>query len=171
MYGIPTTTHTLPRIFRFYTLATLRVAKVVLFWLFSFLHCCNLLIFSRLRPSLCAKVKPYGFTCPCPYMGVHTQAWAGRDTPKIDPIFYENCPYTQTPIHTHLRLLCAHNACVVVPERQRVALAHPVARRVWRCVCASRHTSCACPSAYIRAHNARPSPTRCTPNAYTCGSA
>lgn len=125
MYGIPTTTHTLPRIFRFYTLATLRVAKVALFWLFSFLHYCNLLIFSRLWLSLCAKVKPYGFTCPCPYMGVHTQAWAGRDTPKNNPIFYENCPYTQTPIRTHLRLLCAHNAYVVVLVPQHVTSVHP----------------------------------------------
>lgn len=94
--------HTLPRIFRFRTLAPRRGAKLVCAPVFAIGILKISLIFNTLQLSLLYKVKPYGFTCPLPHMGIHTRAWAGRDTPKINPIFYENCPYTQTPIRTQL---------------------------------------------------------------------
>lgn len=94
--------HTLPRIFRFCTLAPLWGAKLACAPVFAIAILQISLIFNNLQLSLCTKVKPYGFTCSLPHMGIHTRAWAGRDTPKINPIFYENCPYTQTPIRTQL---------------------------------------------------------------------
>lgn len=94
--------HTLPRIFRFCTLAPLWGAKLACAPVFAISILQISLIFNNLQLSLLYKVKPYGFTCSLPHMGIHTRAWAGRDTPKINPIFYENCPYTQTPIRTQL---------------------------------------------------------------------
>lgn len=100
----------------------------------------------------------------------------GCATPPSTPISERNCHlHTDSllrppvvPKCVRSRLLCAHYVCVVVPERQRVAYARPVARRVWRCICASRHITCACPSADMGAHNARPSPTQMRPSMPTC---
>lgn len=99
-----------------------------------------------------------------------------RHDPQIDPNFRRKLPSHADshprPVANTSRLLCAHYVCVVVPERQRVACARPLARRVWRRICASRHTTCACSSAdmcmpIMHAHH----PPRCAqvcPHACVC---
>lgn len=89
---------TLPRIFRLGTVATLWVAKVEVALSECRLKTQKSLILNDFTLSLCAKVKPFGFTWAYMYMGTHIHTWASVTTPKSTPIFVENCPHTQTPI-------------------------------------------------------------------------
>lgn len=86
---------------------------------------------NTLRLSLCAKVKPFGFTPMYAHVGTQASAWAVVRPPPSAPISERNChSHTDSllrppvvPKCVRSRLLCAHNVCVVVPECQRVAYA------------------------------------------------
>lgn len=86
---------------------------------------------NALRLSLCAKVKPFGFTPMYAHVGTQASAWAVVRPPPSTPISERNChSHTDSllrppvvPKCVRSRLLCAHNACVVVPECKRVAYA------------------------------------------------
>ena len=96
----------------------------------------------------------------------HTGTSVGSPAhPKITPIFGENCPYTHTPIHAHLLLPCAHNACVVVPECQRVALC--ALTRVHALVVCAHDCVPECPLTHVPAHNA-PRYTHAHPHTHEC---
>lgn len=73
------------------------------------------------------KVKPYGFTCPLPHMGIHTHERGQVGTPRKSTQFSTKIALTRRlPSAPSLRLLCAHNVCVVVPEHQPVTSVHPL---------------------------------------------
>lgn len=66
------------------------------------------------------RVYAHALVCGCA-----SESVGGRTTPPRTPIFYENChshtgSLPRPPLPPSV-LLCAHNACVVVPECQCVA--------------------------------------------------
>lgn len=84
-------------------------------------------------------------------------------TPPSTPIFYENChSHTDSlpcppvaPKCVLMRLLRAHNACVVVPERQRIACGRAYTRScapMTTCVCSPIMRPDTPMCAYLRPH-------------------
>lgn len=114
------------------------------------------LIFSYLALSLCAKVKPFGFTPMYAQVGTQASTWTPTRLLPATQFLKEIAIHTRTPSLAPscacVRLLCTHNACVVVPECQRVALCAPT--RVHALVVCAHDCVPECPFTHVLAHNA-----------------
>ena len=129
MYGIPTYGHTHPRILRACAINNREWARWHKPAWVRPCEWCQMADFQRLATfTLCKSetLRVYAHALVCGRASESVGGWA---TPPRTPIFYENChshtdSLPRPPLPTSV-LPCAHNACVVVPECQRVAPCTP----------------------------------------------